>query len=91
MVGLALTTFPSCSDNEAQPFDEPEVNSDTLCYVTVPDTAKTLTAERAMMIAARLLRPDVGSCCLGTEFDTSISIFRVSDARFDIFVHYSDV
>lgn len=35
--------------------------------------------------------PDAGSCCLGTEFDTSISIFRVSDARFDIFVHYSDV
>lgn len=28
MVGLALTTFASCSDNEAQPFDEPEVNSD---------------------------------------------------------------
>lgn len=53
MVGLALTTFASCSDNEAQPFDEPEVNSDTLCYVTVPDTTKTLTAERAMMIAAR--------------------------------------
>ncbi|MDE7152553.1 MAG: C10 family peptidase [Candidatus Amulumruptor sp.] len=53
MVGLVLTMLASCSDNEGQPFDEPEVNSATLCYVTVPDTAKTLTAERAIMIAAR--------------------------------------
>ena len=90
MAGLALTMLASCSDNEAQSFDEPEVNSATLCYVTVPDTTKTLTADRAMMIAARHSGPGADSRTAG-RLPASIDAINDEDGNPLMYVvNYTD-
>ncbi|MDE5627902.1 MAG: Spi family protease inhibitor, partial [Candidatus Amulumruptor sp.] len=67
-----------------------EVNSATLCYVTVPDTTKTLTADRAMMIAARHSGPGADSRTAG-RLPASIDAINDEDGNPLMYVvNYTD-